>query len=56
MSDWKTKVYIIQKADGKVVGAKLTFSAAHQIALDEAPARVLFAIAVQQCRGTRSGP
>lgn len=45
MSSFRTKVYIVQRANGDVIAAKLTFIDAHQIAKAHAPARVLFAIA-----------
>lgn len=45
MSSFKVKVYIVQKASGEVIAAKLTFIDAHQIAKAHAPARVLFAVA-----------
>lgn len=39
------KVYIVQRADGTVVGAKLAFEIAHQLAKAHAPAKILFSIA-----------
>ncbi len=45
MSSFRTKVYIVQRASGEVIAAKLTFLDAHQIAKAHAPARVLFAVA-----------
>ncbi|MBY0560010.1 hypothetical protein [Hyphomicrobium sp.] len=50
MSGYVTKVYIVQKFDRdgtprEVIAAKLTFSSAHQLAKDNAPAKVIFAIA-----------
>lgn len=39
------KVFIVQRADGKVIGSKLRFSDAHALAKAQAPARVLFSIA-----------
>ena len=39
---YTTKIYIVQKADGSVIGAKLSFEAAHQMAKANAPAQVLF--------------
>ena len=35
------KVYVVQREGGEVVTVKLTFAAAHAIAKDHAPARVL---------------
>jgi len=50
MSGYTSKVYIVQKYDrggnpGEVIAVKLTFAAAHICAKDNAPARVVFAIA-----------
>lgn len=45
MAGYVAKVFIVQKATGEVLAAKLTFSAAHTIAKANAPARVLFALA-----------
>ena len=42
---FQTKVYVAQKADGEEVGVKLTFAAAHAVALMCAPAKVVMAIA-----------
>lgn len=42
---YSTKVYIVQKGDGTVIAAKLSFDAAHQMAKTHAPARVLFSVA-----------
>lgn len=50
MSKFNVKVYIVQKADrdgtlGDIVAAKLTYDAAHKIALKNAPAKVHCVIA-----------
>jgi hypothetical protein len=45
MSGYTTKVFIVQRATGEVIGAKLNFQAAHALAKKEAPCRVIFAIA-----------
>ena len=45
MSNYTTKVYVVQKADGEVIAVKLTHGAAHAIAKRHAPARVHFAVA-----------
>jgi len=45
MSNFSAKVYVVQQADGEVIGTKLTFEAAHRLALKYAPAKVLFSIA-----------
>ena len=47
---FQSKVYIVQKYDrrgvpGEVLAVKLTFAAAHQVAKDHAPAKVLFGTA-----------
>lgn len=48
MSSFEPKVYIVQRygrdgRPGEVLGAKLTFKAAHDLAKDHAPACVWFA-------------
>lgn len=50
MAAYTSKIYIVQKYDrqgqpGEVIAAKLTFAAAHAIAKEFAPAKVVFAIA-----------
>lgn len=50
MSSYVAKVYIVQKYDregnpGEIIAAKLTFAAAHSVAKDNAPAKVVFALA-----------
>jgi hypothetical protein len=45
MSVFTVKVYIVQKASGEIIAAKLTFLAAHNLAKKFAPARVIYAIA-----------
>lgn len=50
MSKFVTKVYIVQKYErggrpGEVIATKLTFGAAHAVAKNNAPARVIFSIA-----------
>ena len=45
MSGYSTKIYIVQKADGEVVGAKTAFTPAHILARKHAPAKVLFSVA-----------
>lgn len=50
MSRYVAKVYIVQKYDregkpGEIIAAKLTFAAAHAVAKDNAPAKVVFALA-----------
>ncbi|QXN72635.1 hypothetical protein RCZAHN_26 [Rhodobacter phage RcZahn] len=42
---YSTKVYIVQRGDGTVIAAKLSFEAAHKMAKANAPAKVLFAVA-----------
>lgn len=42
---YETKVYIVQKADGEVIGAKTAFQPAHTMAKANAPSRVLFSMA-----------
>lgn len=42
---YTTKVYLVQKGDGEVIGAKLSFDAAHRLAKANAPAIVLFSVA-----------
>lgn len=50
-SKFRVKVYIVQKADrkghlhGEVLAAKLTFQAAHEVARNNAPAKVTCIIA-----------
>lgn len=45
MSGFSTKVYIVQRASGEVIGAKTAFGPAQAMAKQNAPARVLFALA-----------
>jgi hypothetical protein len=45
LSKYETKVFIVQRASGEVIAAKLRFADAHDIAKRNAPARVLFALA-----------
>lgn len=45
MSSFQTKVYVVQREDGEVIGTKLTFDAAHRLARKYAPAKVLFSLA-----------
>lgn len=45
MSGYTTKVFVVQRASGEVIGVKLNFQAAHTLAKREAPCRVIFAIA-----------
>lgn len=44
MSSYRTKVYLVQRANGVVVGVKLTFAAAHALSRRPgvAPARVIY--------------
>lgn len=42
---YSTKVYIVQKEGGEVIGAKTAFEPAHALAKANAPARVLFSVA-----------
>ena len=47
---FETKVYVVQKFDrednpGEVLAVKLTRQAAHQVALENAPAKLIFAVA-----------
>jgi hypothetical protein len=42
---YTTKVFIVQRASGEVIGSKLTFIAAHRLAKKEAPCQVIFSIA-----------
>jgi hypothetical protein len=50
MSEYTVKVYVVQKADragnlGPVLAVKLTHAAAHALAKQHAPAKVIFAVA-----------
>ena len=42
---YSTKIYIVQKVCGEVIGAKTAFEPAHALAKANAPARILFAVA-----------
>ena len=47
---YDVKVYVVQQFDragspGEVLAVKLTRQAAHQVALDNAPAKIIFALA-----------
>ena len=47
---YDVKVYVVQQFDragnpGEVLAVKLTRQAAHQVALDNAPAKIVFALA-----------
>lgn len=42
MADFTPKIFIVQRASGDVIAAKLTYLAAHTIAKANAPAKILF--------------
>jgi hypothetical protein len=45
MTGFRAKTYIVQKASGEVIAAKTAYGPAHTVAKENAPARILFAIA-----------
>jgi hypothetical protein len=53
---FEVKVYVIQKANGELVGAKLTRAAAQSIARYHAPARVTPVIADKQSLSLVAAP
>ena len=55
MSGYSTKVFVVQRATGEVIGVKLTMAAAMQLAKAQAPCRVIFALA-DKTAGPNIGP